>query len=117
MYEIVCLTPCKVIILGDKTIPPVNFFDFDPSAPPPPPYSGTAFGGGGGGVRSWLACSCYYASIQSHAQGNFFLLYGPPHQWRGPGLHLQVPWLAPMAPYGHGVVEKLRLLGNLGQPP
>ena len=39
-------------------------------------------GGQGGGFENRLAYSCHRESIQTQAQGNFFLLYGTPKQWR-----------------------------------
>ena len=73
----------------------------------------------------WLAYSRHCASIRTQVQQNFFLLYGPPNQWRDPGLYLQVPKTSPhMAPTSkgepfsgrQGLAEELQFLGDLQTP-
>ena len=64
-------------------------FSILPPPPPPSPPPGPCtwgplffFGGGGDGVKTWLDYCGHYAPIQPQAQGTFFLLSGPPNQWR-----------------------------------
>ena len=60
------------------------------------PYLGTPFFGGGG--QNFFAycgrCMCIWTWVLK----NFFLVYGPPNPWRGPGSQLQVPPGAPHPP-------------------
>ena len=51
-----------------------------------------------GGQNFSAYCGCCVC-IWTWVLKNFFLVYGPPNPWRGPGSQLQVPPVAPPPPH------------------
>ena len=75
-HEIGCLTPCKIIILGDKIIPD-EFLDDDSSSPPGRGYHFFGVVDGGGGVETFLRIMDPVCRFRPWS-GIIFLLYTNP---------------------------------------